>query len=38
MALAMEVGEGEFLVKETTLSLFLTAADSLKERYGDPRD
>lgn len=35
--LALEVGEQEFLVKETTLSLFLTAADTLKTKYGDPR-
>lgn len=26
-----------FLVAETTLSLFLTAADALKAKYGDPR-
>jgi hypothetical protein len=27
-----------FLVAETTLTLFLTAADALKARYGDPRE
>lgn len=35
--LALEVGEDEFLIKETTLSLFLDAADTLKSKYGDPR-
>lgn len=34
---AFEVGDEEWLVKETTLSLFLTAADTLRARYGDPR-
>lgn len=30
--------EGHYvLVAETTLALFLTAADSLKAKYGDPR-
>ena len=35
--LALKVGENEFLVKQTTLSLFLGAADALKAKYGDPR-
>lgn len=33
---ALEV-DGEVLVAQTTLSLFLSAADSLKALYGDPR-
>lgn len=37
VVLALEVGENEFLIKETTLSLFLEAADTLKDKYGDPR-
>lgn len=36
--LAIEVGEGEWLVKETTLNLFLAAADALKAKYEDPRE
>lgn len=28
---------GNFLVAETTLRLFLTVADALKAKYGDPR-
>lgn len=30
-------GRNGFLVAETTLALFLTAADALKAKYGDPR-
>lgn len=30
-------GGNGFLVVETTLALFLTAADGLKARHGDPR-
>lgn len=29
--------EGKVIVMQTTLALFLTAADSLKAKYGDPR-
>ena len=36
LALEQPGGHG-FLVAETTLSLFLTAADVLKAKYGDPR-
>lgn len=36
--LAIEVEEGGWLVKQTTLSLFLDAADALKDKYGDPRE
>lgn len=28
---------GGYLVAQTTLALFLTAADGLKAKYGDPR-
>lgn len=28
---------GGFLVVQTTLAMFLTAADALKAKYGDPR-
>lgn len=42
VALELESGEDEgskgFLVAETTLALFLTAADTLKAKYGDPRE
>lgn len=34
--IAFELEEG-YLVAETTLVLFLTAADTLKAKYGDPR-
>ncbi len=34
---ALDLEDGVFLVAETTLALFLTAADGLKARYGDPR-
>lgn len=29
--------EGEVLIAQTTLALFLNAADVLKAKYGDPR-
>ena len=29
---------GGYLVAETTLQLFLTAADALKAKYGDPQE
>lgn len=29
--------DGRTVMAETTLALFLTAADALKARYGDPR-
>jgi len=34
--IGIEVGE-DVMVVQTTLALFLTAADMLKARYGDPR-
>lgn len=30
--------DGEVVLAETTLALFLTAADALKVKYGDPRE
>lgn len=37
VTLGLEIEEGGWLVKQTTLSLFLAAADALKAKYGDPR-
>jgi hypothetical protein len=37
VALLIELENGEHVVAETTLRLFLTAADAMKARYGDPR-
>lgn len=34
--IGLDIGD-EVLVAQTTLALFLTAADALKARYGDPR-
>lgn len=34
--IGFDLGE-QVLVGETTLALFLTAADALKAKYGDPR-
>jgi hypothetical protein len=33
----MTLPDGQDVFAETTLALFLTAADALKARYGDPR-
>lgn len=35
--IALAQPEGGLLVGETTLALFLTTADALKARHGDPR-
>jgi hypothetical protein len=35
--IGLDMGQDEVLVAQTTLALFLTAADVLKARYGDPR-
>lgn len=35
--LGIQIDKNEYLVKQTTLSLFLSAADALKAKYGDPR-
>lgn len=32
-----DLGDGRWLLAETSLKLFLTAADALRARYGDPR-
>jgi hypothetical protein len=35
--IGFDLGDDGVLVAQTTLTLFLTAADVLKARYGDPR-
>lgn len=35
--IGLDRGEDGVLVAQTTLALFLSAADALKARYGDPR-
>ena len=37
VALRFDLPDGRIVVAETTLRLFLTAADSLKAVHGDPR-
>lgn len=37
VALRVDLEDGTAVVAETSLALFLTAADALKARYGDPR-
>lgn len=37
VAFKLALPDGRVLFTETTLALFLTAADALKARYGDPR-
>jgi hypothetical protein len=37
VAVRVELPDGTVVVAETTLALFLTAADAIKARYGDPR-
>lgn len=37
VALRFELADGTTVVAETSLALFLTAADAMKARYGDPR-
>jgi hypothetical protein len=37
VALRIDLPNGGVVVTETSLALFLTAADGLKARYGDPR-
>lgn len=36
--LAFKVDNDDYAVKQTTLALFLGAADVLKDKYGDPRE
>jgi hypothetical protein len=38
VAVRLDLPDGKVLFAETSLSLFLTAADMFKTRYGDPRD
>jgi hypothetical protein len=35
--IAAKLPDGKTLVAQTSLKLFLTAADALKAKYGDPR-
>lgn len=37
VALRIDLDDGSSVIAETSLALFLTAADALKARYGDPR-
>lgn len=37
VALRIDLDDGAVVIAETSLALFLTAADALKARYGDPR-
>ena len=37
VAIGIVLPNGEYVLAETSLSLFLTAADALKARFGDPR-
>jgi hypothetical protein len=38
VAVRLDLENGKVLIAETSLALFLTAADALKARYGDPRE
>lgn len=37
VAIRLDLPDGKTVIAETSLALFLTAADALKSRYGDPR-
>lgn len=37
VALVIPLEDGSFVFAETSLALFLSAADALRGRYGDPR-
>lgn len=37
VALRIDLEDGSVVIAETSLALFLTAADGLKAKYGDPR-
>lgn len=37
VAVGIELPDGTVALGETTLALFLSAADALRARYGDPR-
>lgn len=36
--IGVKLADNDYLVAQTTLSLFLTAADALKAKHGDPRE
>lgn len=38
VALIVDLPDGRYVFAETTLALFLSAADALKAAHGDPRD
>lgn len=37
VAFCFELPDGQVVIAETSMALFLTAGDALKARYGDPR-
>ena len=37
VAFGFPLPDGKYVIAETSLALFLTAADSFRQRYGDPR-
>lgn len=37
VAVVVQTAEGQAILGETSLALFLTAADALRARHGDPR-
>jgi hypothetical protein len=37
VAIRLDLPDGQIIVAETSLQLFLAAADALKAKYGDPR-
>ena len=37
VGICIDLPNGEYVFAETSLKLFLNAADALKARYGDPR-
>ena len=38
VAIRLDLEDGRVVLAETSLALFLSAADALKARYGDPRE
>ena len=38
VAFRIDLDDGSSVIAETSLALFLTAADAMKARYGDPRE
>lgn len=38
VAFRITLPDGQTVVAETSLALFLTAGDAFKDRYGDPRE